>query len=490
MLDPPPQTEPLPGEARTRAHQALDRFPPTVLYESHARAGEHSFHPDLPTQTIWGYEGMFPGPTIVARYGEPVLVRNINELPDDNGGFGMPSVAPHLHSGHQASESDGFPCDFFEQGQFYDQHYPNVLAGFLREFPPNGDPREMQSTFWRHDHRLDFTAQNTYKGLAGFYLLFGSLDTGDETTGLRLPSGEFDVPMAFADKVFDENGKLFFDLFNTDGILGDKFTVNGKIQPYFQVHPRKYRLRWLNTGPARTYDLFITDPRTMRTVPVTRIANDSNLLPAPVIQDGVRLAAAERADVIIDFAPYAGQSLILENRLPQDDGRKARTILTPAGRGDALVRFDVVLPAVEDSPPLPARLLDLPTPDLSEVVQRRTFRFDRRQGQWTINGRIIDCDTVDVAVREGTAEIWTLQINAGGWSHPIHIHLEEFFILTRNGQPPPAHEMGRKDVVDVKVNETVQVFMKFRDFTNRYVMHCHNVLHEDHAMMLRFDVVP
>src|SRR5262249_30597690 len=145
--------------------------------------------------------------------------------------------------------------------RFYDHHYPNVLSGFLRAFPPNGDPREALSTLWYHDHRVGFTAQNVYKGLTGFYLLFNDQDTGDETTGFRLPSGEFDVPMTFTDKVFDEDGQVYFDLFNFDGILGDKFTVNGKIQPFFQVHPRRYRLRWLNIGPSRFLALFLTDPR-------------------------------------------------------------------------------------------------------------------------------------------------------------------------------------------------------------------------------------
>ena len=124
----------------------------------------------------------------------------------------------------------------------------------------NGDVRESLSTLFYHDHRVDFTAQNVYKGLVGQYLLFNQFDTGDETTGFHLPSGQFDVPMMFGDKVFDSNtGVLFFDLFNTDGILGDKFLVNGKIQPFFQVAPRRYRLRWTNTGPSRWYQFFLTD---------------------------------------------------------------------------------------------------------------------------------------------------------------------------------------------------------------------------------------
>src|SRR5229473_747819 len=120
---------------------------------------------------------------------------------------------------------------------------------------------EALSTLWYHDHRVDFTAQNTYKGLVGFYCLFNQFDTGDETTGFHLPSfPQFDIPLAFADKVYDPTtGVLAFDLFNLDGILGDKFLVNGKIQPFFEVQPRRYRFRLLDTGPSRFYEFFLTN---------------------------------------------------------------------------------------------------------------------------------------------------------------------------------------------------------------------------------------
>ena len=192
------------GEARTRNHQALTTLPPVKFYEVHQREQLLSVHPDLPLQRMWTFNGTVPGQTYVARYGEPILVRNFNDLPNDNGGFGLQSVSTHLHNGHTPSESDGFPCDFFGQGKFYDQHYPNVLAGFASSHPPLGDIRESMSTLWYHDHRVDFTAQNVYKGLAGFYLLFNDFDTGNENTGFRLPTfPDFDIPMIFNDKNFD-----------------------------------------------------------------------------------------------------------------------------------------------------------------------------------------------------------------------------------------------------------------------------------------------
>src|SRR4029079_12836265 len=140
-------------------------------------------------------------------------------------------------------------------------------------------------------------------GLVGFYLLFNEFDTGDETTGYRLPSGDYDGPMAFGGQPFDANGQLFFDLFGFDGLIGDKFTVNGKIQPFFQVHPRRYRFRWLNAGPSRFYQFFLTDPNNPgRLIPFLQISNDGNLLPQSLLVGSTKISVAERMDVIIDFS--------------------------------------------------------------------------------------------------------------------------------------------------------------------------------------------
>jgi FtsP/CotA-like multicopper oxidase with cupredoxin domain len=486
------------GEGRTRPHQATDRFPPAELYVIEQRETSVSMSPDLPTQLIWCFNGITPGPTYIGHYGKPILVRNFNNLPNvnaDNSGFGFPSVTTHVHNGHTPSESDGFPCDFFESGQFYDQHYPNVLAGFTDpQFQATqGDPREALSTLWYHDHRVDFTSQNVYKGLAGFYLLFNDRDSGNETDpnpqAFRLPSGEFDVPLMFADKVFDpDTGLLFFDLFNLDGILGDTFLVNGKIQPFFEVHPRKYRFRCLNSGPSRFYEFFLTDLNDLnKAIPFIQISNDGNLLPAPIQVDSFRVGVAERVDVVIDFSklPF-GTSIFLENRLLQTDGRGPTKKILPAGQGNLVLRFDVVRPAVADSPPVPATFYELPPREAVAVT--RTFRFERQNGQWAINGRFMNCDAPRFRVKRNTAERWILQNNSGGWQHPIHIHFEEFQIVRRNGQPATGTERARKDVVRLQFNEEVELFFRFRDFVGRYPMHCHNTVHEDHAMMLTWDI--
>src|SRR3989441_10337492 len=326
------------GEGRTRAHQSPIGsnsnlpFPPPNIYQVVQKAGQVTMSPQLPVQTIWGFDGISPGPTYVSQYGSANLVRNVNQLPTNNGGFGNNEVTTHLHNGHTPSESDGFPCDFFPNPNipaianafFYDQYYPNVLAGFLSDHQPNGDINEAMSTLWYHDHRVDFTSQNTYKGLLGFYCLFNEFDTGNDETGFRLPAfPQHDIPLAFADKVYDPStGELVFDLFNLDGILGDKFLVNGKIQPFLNVEPRRYRFRLLDTGPSRFYEFFLTDLNNLgATNSYFVIANDGNLLPHPVQVQSVRIGVAERVDIIIDFKPFAGKTIYLENRLLQLNGQ-------------------------------------------------------------------------------------------------------------------------------------------------------------------------
>jgi FtsP/CotA-like multicopper oxidase with cupredoxin domain len=525
------------GEVRAAPFQAplIDptRFPvvPGTLYQFNQRQFTTSFSPSLPLQTVWGFDDgtgtRSPGPTYQAFYGRPQLTRNINSLPSitekNNTGFGMASVTTHLHNAHNPSESDGNPCDFYTNRHFCDQYYPNVLAGFNSTNTPNGDINESLGTLWYHDHRVDFTSQNTYKGLVGFYCLFNQLDTGDETTGFRLPSfPQFDIPLAFADKVFDpDTGQLVFDLFNLDGILGDKFLVNGTIQPFFQVSPRRYRFRLLDTGPSRFYEFFLTGnvggTGSPTTNPFFLIGTDGNLIPVPIQVNSVRIGPAERVDVVIDFTNFAGQTLYLENRLNQINGQgpvavdsqlfaqnepvntECTQVLGPttpaikaAGAGDLVMQFRVTGPKVKDNslPPSKQKFYSLPTTtDAPRIV--RTFKFDRLNGQWSINGQFMDCNTFRFTVQQNSVEHWLLTNLTGDWTHPVHIHLEEHQILNRNRAAPNVPtDQGRKDVTQLHPNERVELFFRFRDWLGKYPIHCHNVVHEDHAMMALWHVEP
>jgi FtsP/CotA-like multicopper oxidase with cupredoxin domain len=421
-------------------------------------------------------------------------VRNFNDLPADNGGFGLPSVTTHLHNGHTPSESDGNPCDFFERGFFYDQHYPNVLAGFDSTHPPNGDINEAMSTLWYHDHRVDHTSQNVYKGLYGMYMLFNEFDTGNEQTGFRLPSfPEFDIRMDFTDKVLDEDCQIFFDLFNIDGIIGDTFLVNGKIQPFLNVQPRRYRFRWLDAGPSRFYELFFTNLNNLnQQIPFWHIANDGNLLPRPIQVTSARIGVAERHDIIMDFSTFKGQTIYLENRLKQVDGRgpvAAPNNLHAAGQGNLLLQIRVGNQTVPDMSRKPQQMTFYNLPDKTETPRiQRTFKFDRLNGMWSINGRFMTCDEIRFRIQRNSVEHWILSNLSGDWEHPIHIHLEEHQILSRQLLPVSPVEVARKDVTRLIRNERIQLFFRFRDFRGKYPIHCHNTVHEDHAMMMLWEV--
>lgn len=520
----PDGTTPIDGATKRINHQLCSydantgvwggKFPPKKFYELTVKPGSNKFDKNYAPSTIWGFDGVYPGGRINARYGEPVMVRFNNELPSkaSHVGFGIPEISTHLHNGHTPSESDGNPVNFFNSINdpnpvnpfgFKDQHYPNVYAGYTARNDLVGDPAEAMGSLWFHDHHLDFTAQNVVKGLVGVYTLFDDKDTGDETTGLHLPSGEFDVPMMFGDFVFDRDCQVVFDLFNTDGILGDKFSVNGALQPKFDVKKRRYRFRFYNHGPARWYNYALWDGTNY--LPFWQISNDGNLLPQAQLKTGVGVSVAERVDIVVDFSKIKSNRVYLVNRQEQVNGRgPTNTLLNP---GTPLVQINIGSAAPDYSIDLDAYaaannkqglpLRPLPDPDFAALIARaakaktRTFRFERQNGAWAVNGKLFDQNTVAANPGQETEEVWVIQNPGGDWKHPVHIHFEEHRILSRNGvaTPSTSSECGRKDVIPLNWNEEVRVFMRFRDMKGRYVMHCHNVIHEDAGMMVRWDIV-
>jgi FtsP/CotA-like multicopper oxidase with cupredoxin domain len=459
----------------------------TEFFLIHEKPVPHSFHPDLPLNVLWGYNGTIPGPTFVARSGTPQLIRFVNDLPtNDPVRIGEPITAIHRHGGFQAPEDDGYPLDTFCSGQSRDYFYPNR--------PDAGNPQNEHSTNWYHDHAIDITAENVYRGLAGFFLYHNDFDTGDEATGLRLPSnkfngekiGPFDIPLVIQDRLFDRNGFLVYNSFDHDGFIGDKFLVNGKIQPFLKVARRKYRFRVLNGSSARVYQFFLSSGQ-----PFIAIGTDSHLLERPVTVQSFRLAPAERVEVIIDFAnAKSGDEIFLVNRLKQTDGRKPDGLVSP---GTPILKFVVgsELGANIQVPPTLLPVTEGPQQLLPQVKVQRTFEFERSDGAWVINGQFFDENRINAKPRRGEPEIWILK-SGGGWVHPVHIHLSEFFILSRDGKAPPPLERGRKDTILIggDVGREVKLLIKFEEFSGRYVFHCHNIEHEDMRMMAQFEVQP
>jgi FtsP/CotA-like multicopper oxidase with cupredoxin domain len=512
------------------------------------------FHPNLPDQDtlhLWTFNGTLPPKLMLGRYGEPILFRHHNKLPvsqSANGGFGIHTISTHEHNGHHGAENDGFTGAFFFPNQFYDYHYPIVLAGRntinttatdsraggpadsggINKIP--GDWHETMSTHWFHDHMFSFTAQNVYKGNAGMFNLYSALDRGAEDindgVNLRLPSGraadsgkswgnlDYDVNLMLADKAWDANGQLAMDIFNFDGFLGDVMTVNLVYKPFFQVERRKYRFRILNASVSRFFKLSLSDGS-----PMIQIANDGNLLPQPVVLTELdEQGIAERYDIVIDFSRYSiGQSVWMVNLAEHQDGKKVAEDLTlsEALSGTSsdpcvgkFLEFRIVRnPAKPDISQVPSTLI--PNPDLSAipVARQRVFEFNRGAGQttndpvttffgpWGIatdGGSTLAADfgRISAAPSFGTREIWTLRNGGGGWDHPIHIHFEECQTLARDGSASnvPAWEKGRKDVWRLHPSGEVTITLQFRDFGGMFMEHCHNTMHEDNAMLLRWEI--
>ena len=524
--------------------QFFSQYPPQKYFVERIRANPAfriTSDTNIPAQTIWGFNlggssasdvATFPGPTIVTRYQEPWLIRRFNELPtqSQNGGFGVPEMSTHLHNFHNAPESDGGPCRWFFRGQYFDYYHAAQQAGFASSHQPNGDINESLSTLWYHDHRIDHTAENAYKGLAGFQLIFNQFDTGNETTGFHLPSyPQYDIPIMLADKLLDPStGKICFDTFNFKGLLGDIQLANGVIQPYLDVSKRRYRFRVLNSGPSRFYELFLTDPLSPNTViPFWVISNDGDLLPTPLQVTSYRLGVAERCDIIIDFNQVKNligthTKVRLENRLEQDDGQGPSCNIFSGGQGMYCVEFRIGS-AVTDASVDPAThpvFYQLPSVVTPRIT--RTFRFDRDNGQWTINDRFANCNELRFTITQNSAENWILSNPRDDWQHPIHTHLEQHQILSRSNNGGrtysssgsgyrsrgdckwggggagisttrpnvPNVEVSRKDTTRLQGDEDVKTFSRFRDFQGDWPMHCHNTIHEDHAMMLLFQVQP
>lgn len=508
-------------------HQRYNEFEAEKVYEQHITEGVWNYHSDLSALTpaqagapagsgsiAWMYSGganglpSTPGPTLVARYGEPVFVRRHNDLPlaeDIVMPVGYPAISTHLHNAHTASESDGYPMDFATPGEFWEHHYAMYYA--------RNDSNEALGSLWYHDHMIDFTATNVYAGLSGMAIFYDEFDSGDEAdanpNAYNLPGNMqfgddgagnslgFDISLILHDVRFTADGNPTYNVFDTDGHLGDLITVNRKVQPFMNVKRRKYRFRIYDGGPSRFYELglFKTSDRDTP-IGFDIIANDGNLLEEPFAGTSVIIGPANRNDVIIDFSQFsAGDEVELLNLMEQVNGQG------PTGRRlSGNDRMEVLQFRVQemdegevDVSRVPAALRPLPSIPKQSVLDtlvHREWVFDHDMGLWTVNGQFMDPSIVSAAPKQGTAEVWTFRNAGSSWAHPCHVHFEECQILEWNGKKPTGVLKARKDVMTLGPNDVVKVFYRFDDFVGRYVIHCHNNVHEDNAMMLRWDITP
>ena len=455
----------------------------TDYYEITQKVGEAEILPDLKTE-VWGYDGIFPGPTIVSRTGRRTFVRHRNELD-------VPTVV-HLHGGVAPPEHDGYPTDVVmpvcnrNRGHDHQGGHRklNVIGdgAFVYEYPLD----QPAATLWYHDHRMDFTGPQVYKGLAGFHLI-----RDDEEETLGLPSGERDVPLMITDRAFAEDGSFRYPSLDSSlkgepgvqseymsGVLGDCILVNGAPWPVLEVTNTRYRFRLLNASNARRYRLAL-DPTPSGAPSFAQIGSDQGLLAGPIAQDYIDIAQAERFDVIVDFSEYSiGDEVTLVNEYG-------------AGPTAQIMSFIVARAGKEDSQ-IPSKLSDFRTLGRSDASVEREFVFARGGAQmngmtlWTVNGEPFEPGRIDADPRLGTVELW--KIRAQNVEHPFHIHLAPFQILTSGGKPRPS-TAGWKDTVNLDNGGDAEILIKFDSYRGKYIFHCHNLEHEDMMMMSNFEVV-
>jgi spore coat protein A, manganese oxidase len=427
--------------------------------------------PGKPATQVWGYNSgagaSTPGPTVHVQQGREVVMRQINELPDTHPELQYNVwTSTHLHGSCSLPEYDGYASDITPPGHFKDYRYPNIQ-----------DAR----TLWYHDHGVHITAENAYMGLAAMYIMHDPLEQR-----LPIPKGQYDVPLVLKDAMFQDNGGLVFDDHSESGIYGDVILVNGVPWPNMQVEPRKYRFRVLNASIARSFDLSLDTGE-----PLTVIGTDGGLMPHPAPVEHVKVGMAERYEIVIDFSKYKpGQRVVLKNTSPKNNIDYDTTNVVMAFTVGNHVTSSAHNEVPQDLNPNMS-VMGLTEKDASKT---RTMRFQRGGSSWTINDQTwedvvnSDYNLVCAQVEKDAVEIWELENKSGGWFHPVHIHLVDFKILDRNGRPPEPYEQGPKDVAYVGENETVRVIMRFEHQEGKYMMHCHNLVHEDHDMMTQFQV--
>jgi spore coat protein A, manganese oxidase len=458
------------------------------FYRVAMRETEVKFHRDLPPTRVWAYGGAVPGPTFETRSGRGLLVEWANELPEhhflpiDHSIHGAHADAPevrtvvHVHGAKAPPGSDGYPEDWYTPGHSATYHYPN---------------RQDAATLWYHDHAMGIERLNQYAGLFGVFLV-----RDDAEDALRLPSGRYEIPLVVCDRLFEASGQLRYPVADVadapwvENVQGDVHLINGKLFPFLEVEPRRYRFRMVNASNGRFYFFSLSGSTKM-----VQIGTDQGLLPAPVPLTSMLIAPAERADIVIDFSEAAGQTVsllsqtqpILEFRVAPLSGPRVKAA------------------------PLPSRLRTIAKLAPATAAKTRVLTLNDYKDRglhrmlMLLNGTFWR-EPVTETPELDSVEIWSF-LNTTEDSHPIHLHLVRFQILDRQtfdddeylatkklrmmGPPlPPApEEEGWKDTVQAPPGIITRIIARFEGYAGRYVWHCHVLEHAANEMMRPFEVV-
>jgi spore coat protein A len=465
------------------------------FYRIQAQPIASKVHRDLPPTKFWSFGPSAPGPTFETRSSEPLLVEWVNALPTEHflpldrtihgAEADKPAVRTvvHLHGAKTRPESDGYPEDWIVPGKSSRYYYPN---------------QQDAAMLWYHDHALGINRLNVYAGLLGAFFIRDAVEDA-----LNLPKDKHEVPLILYDRLLTRDAQLLYpvspDLQSpwVPEIFGNAILVNGKLFPYLDVEPRKYRFRVLNASNARIYHLAFVDDAANHAAANAglfhQIGTDQGLLPAPVPLTSLEIAPGERADLIVDFSEHRGAQLILKNH------------------AFVVMQFRVASGKMADTASLPSSLRPVAKIPESQAVQTRLLTLDEyvnKSGNpvmLLLNATHWKEPATEKPVL-GSTEIWTL-INPTNDTHPIHLHLVRFQILDRQSyepwlfqtkrqlhflgppEPPEPNEAGWKDTVRAHSRMVTRIIVPFDGFTGRYVWHCHILEHEDNEMMRPYEVI-
>ncbi len=478
---------PLPPIARPLDHRTAPDGTRAPFYRVPIQAVSQKLHRDLPPTPLWACGSSVPGILFETRSGEGQLIEWANQLPPkhflpiDHNLMGAAKELPdsrtvvHLHGGRTPAESDGYPEDWYTPGKSRTYHYPN---------------RQDAALLWYHDHAMGINRLNIYAGLFGLYIV---RDAAEDA--LNLPGGRYEIPLVLADRDLKPDGSLSYPVSPDPNrpwvpeAFGETQLVNGKIFPYLDVEPRRYRFRILNAANARFYRLSLSNAGEMQ-----QIGTDQGLLPAPVATKYIQLAPGERADVVIDFSAARGAKIQLESQ-PFE-----------------LMQFRVGTSPVTDTSTLPRALRPVPRIAESTAVRTRRLTLDETMDMVAQSvGMLLNKTRWSAPITEkpvlNTTEIWEL-VNLTEDTHPIHLHLVRFQILDRrrfdafdytynhklrytsDAMPPDANELGWKDTARANSHTVTRIIVPFTGYAGRYVWHCHILEHEDNEMMRPYEVLP
>ena len=438
------------------------------------QTGTVQFYPQQVTNT-YGVNGNILGPTLMMRKNYSVTINVANNLPD--------TTTIHWHGMHVSPTNDGGP---------------HIIIAPGSTWSPSFKVKDWASTVWYHPHLHEHTNEHVQKGVAGFIFVRDSIE---RLLNLPRTYGIDDFPMALQTKAFDANKQIV-----VASALDTALMVNATLKPFLNVAAQVVRLRLLNGSSERTFNLGFTGNKTFY-----QIGSDGGLLTSPVALTRLRLSPGERAEILMDFGPYNGQSFDMINfttelpsgnyGAPQPGMGPGQTIpnytSNPLNTANYnVIKFNVQPPTSNPVTTIPTTLVTHnPWPQAS-AVNSRTLTFmpmnmgpTAIQGPFMIDNQMFDMNVINQTIPLDNVEIWTLR-NQTPISHPFHIHDVHFYVLDINGVPPSPGLAGRKDVILVPGgNGTVRFITKFETYCDDhypYMYHCHMLTHEDDGMMGQF----